>query len=189
MYAYRRMFRGFLIILLDFRLGQFDMLPDFIGYGMILYGLRQLAEHNDFFDKAKIPTALLIIVSFPDFFYVDKNLLDVDLSTLSWLDIALVMQSLLSLALVYYLAHGILNLAKRRGLEGLIQSTRFRWNWYLGINLLLIGFSPFMINISPKRLTALAIPLLMLYLISYVLLLGLLSKAHKELVEEQGEAG
>lgn len=53
---------------LDFRLQQFDMLPDFIGYGMIFYGLQQLAEQDDFFNKAKTPAGLLIFLSLPDFY-------------------------------------------------------------------------------------------------------------------------
>ncbi|MDI6880479.1 MAG: hypothetical protein QMC95_16735 [Desulfitobacteriaceae bacterium] len=53
---------------MDFRLQQFDMLPDFIGYGMIFYGLQQLAEQDDFFNKAKTPAGLLIFLSLPDFY-------------------------------------------------------------------------------------------------------------------------
>lgn len=186
MYAYRRIFQGFLIILLDFRLQQFDLLPDFIGYGMILYGLQQLSEQNDFFKKAMIPAGLLILLSFPDFYDANANNgLELNMSTLGWFYMAIgVVQSILNLVLVYYLAHGILNLAEKRGSERLINSARFRWNWYFGINAVLMGFTPFVMNIEPRQLTVMTIPLLLLSLISFVMVLGLLSLAHKELLRQ-----
>lgn len=184
MYAYRRMFQGFLLVLLDFRLQGFDLLPDFIGYSLILHGLGQLAEQDNFFNKAKIPAGLLFFLSFWDFYDAgSNNWLDLNLSAMGWFNMTLgVIQSLLSLFLVYCLAHGIYNLAEQRGLERLMQSARFRWHWYFGINALLLGFAPFIINISPRVLSGLAIPMLLLSLISFVLVLGLLSATHRELV-------
>lgn len=53
MRGFSKLFWGFLIILLDFRIQGFDILPDIIGYLMIYSGLTQLIYLSEHFKYAK----------------------------------------------------------------------------------------------------------------------------------------
>ncbi len=61
--GYINLFRGFLLIVLDFNIGSFDILPDFIGYLLILVGLSYLYSKTDIkiFNFAKAFSLCLLI--------------------------------------------------------------------------------------------------------------------------------
>jgi hypothetical protein len=59
-------FWGLLFVVLDVRLGSFDLiLPDFIGYLLIFKGLRLLASEHRGFRTAGVLAAVMIVVSIP----------------------------------------------------------------------------------------------------------------------------
>lgn len=53
MTGYSKLFWGFLILLLDFRINGFDIIPDLIGYLFISNGLGMLNTWNPHFEQAK----------------------------------------------------------------------------------------------------------------------------------------
>lgn len=71
--TYRRLTKvlwGFLFVLIDINSGYVDIVPDFIGYAMVAYGLMQLD-----FEKERNLAAGIAIISFPSFFIPNRNLL------------------------------------------------------------------------------------------------------------------
>lgn len=61
--AFNKFYWAFLLIMFDFRLMGFDILPDIIGYIFIVQGVSMLIEHNDFFMKAKTMGFFMILLS------------------------------------------------------------------------------------------------------------------------------
>lgn len=62
--GFHRIILGFLFILINFKINGFDLIPDFVGYILILSGLSALAEHHGAFSKARIFAGVLLICSF-----------------------------------------------------------------------------------------------------------------------------
>ena len=68
---YNKMFWGFIVIFLDFRIGGFDIIPDFVGFIMIFQALSELELKNDIFSKARNFAGPMILLSIPDI-YIKK---------------------------------------------------------------------------------------------------------------------
>jgi succinate dehydrogenase/fumarate reductase cytochrome b subunit len=64
--AFKFIFWGF-VFFLDIRIGGFDILPNIIGYILILRGLTELKNINDYFRKANGYTVILIFTSILNF--------------------------------------------------------------------------------------------------------------------------
>lgn len=61
--AYRRLFWGFFLILMDFRIGGFDILPDVVGYLFFAGALKTLADQSEFFAKGISLNTLMMFLS------------------------------------------------------------------------------------------------------------------------------
>ena len=59
-------FFGWLLVFLHFRINGFDLLPDFIGYGLIFAGCRQLSSLSHYFNKTKVIAAFMCLFHFSE---------------------------------------------------------------------------------------------------------------------------
>lgn len=62
--GFRKLFWGFLFIMIDFRVQGLDILPDLIGFIFFALGINALVAESDFFGKARgliIPAAILSV--------------------------------------------------------------------------------------------------------------------------------
>ena len=180
--AYRRIFQGLLLVLLDFRIQYLDILPDFLGYILIFCALSTLAAQHSFFSKARPFALLLVFLSLGSIIETPKaNLLEFSLSTqeLGWL---LLEQGkiIVDLFLFYWLCQGIQELAQERALAVLQEKARFRWRFYFTVTCILLVYAPFALNLEPSW-NILMIPILVLLFAAMLLLLGLVRTAQHEL--------
>jgi len=59
--AFRYVFAGLLLVFLDFRIGGFDLLPDFVGWALVAYGALQLTSFGKGFFVAGCLAAPLAV--------------------------------------------------------------------------------------------------------------------------------
>lgn len=148
---FRRISWGFLFVILDFRIGGFDILPDPVGFLLIFTALLKLPKNPNFLPEvrklywfAASVSLLMLPLSVFDFFrmlaYEDGGPL-----TAGWL----IMDGtvlLLLLALIYWLVTGMEIQAGQDNLNDLAITARFR-KWFACVFILLLLFlNPFVLN-------------------------------------------
>ncbi|MFO7612964.1 MAG: hypothetical protein R6W99_10900 [Clostridia bacterium] len=173
--SYRKLFWGF-IFLFDFRIGGFDILPDFIGFIFIYIGLRALSGRNIEFKRAGNLALPLIFMSVFDLYQApssEANLLGIIFG------LAL---TLLIILMVRGICMGIRNEAEKAGNEGLASKASNRWGLFLAVNILLILFI-----VVPVLAAVLFIPFFILSIISYVLMVSLMKSAEYSLLDGPSE--
>lgn len=164
-----------LIFLFDFRLGGFDILPDFIGYMFMYSGLNRLTNLNEKFKTAKVISFLLILLSIPDIYQVSRTHISGSLATIAI--ILGIITAVLQIVLIYNICHGIMEMANERGNFQLSSKSANIWILYLIVNTAIIAGT-----ILPFILVILFWPLIILSFVSYILLLALIKQADETFV-------
>lgn len=182
--AYRRIFQGLLLVLLDFRIQFIDILPDFLGYILIFRALGTLASQHPYFSKGRPFALVLIFLSLVTIIKLpNANILEDSLATqqLEWL---LLGQGIfiLDLFLFFWLSQGVCQLATERGLEELREKASFRWKFYLTVASILLVYTPFTLNLDPAW-NMLMIVFVILQFGALLLLLGLFKMAQRKLAD------
>lgn len=182
--TYNRIFWGFLLVLLDFRIGLVDILPDFIGYIMIGSALTKLVDQHFYFGKAKLPVFALTFLSLGDLIQTPStNLLERSLS-LDNLPLMLIGQItlLFQLYLVFVICKAIYLVAEVSGFTELMTGVKYRWYYYLLSSIAMLVLTPFLFNL-PQQAVAILIPLVFIGFITMLLILGVIRQAAKLLGE------
>ncbi len=176
---FRKIVWGLVISLFDIHIMNINILPDTVGYVLVIIGLERLSAWNTNFSKAKTAALILAVCTIPDFIKFAPNLL-VTTQISIWLLIYNSILTLIKAVLIYHIFTGIIQLAKDRGLEDLYQQALARWKLYAVI----IGFhlitTPFQLNfLSDWQL--LYIVLTLIVLIVEVTVIVLINRAGKQL--------
>jgi hypothetical protein len=151
MYAsgYNKLFWGMMFIIFHINLGPISVLPSFIGYMVIYSGLNILSSQHKVYEKGKIPSIVLIVLTFKDVWHNENNNIitgqftNLGLTTL----IITTMGTLINLYLIYIICKGIYELCKQRGLNEFMDSTIATWKFYLVVVLIALFYIPFSINL------------------------------------------
>lgn len=150
--AFNKLFWGFLLILLDFRIGGWDLLPDIIGFILFYLALQSLMGQSVFFQKAVGLNIAMIIISVT---YMYEAPVDQSGAGNSWdlfgsLGAVLGIVGLfLSLVLVYRIFMGIADMASKQGRTDLAEESQKRWTQFLFLKVavlfaFLLIFVPFL---------------------------------------------
>jgi len=144
----RRLGWGLVIAMIDIRVWFFDLLPDIIGYIMIVSALQHLSSSQPVFKKAKYIAIVLIILSIPVFF-TQTNVTITEFSSIP-LTVHLYSQLLLILhiLMVYWIFNGLIGMLKQEGPILLLDAAVSRRNTYLVLNLAMVIFYPFLLNVE-----------------------------------------
>lgn len=154
-HGYHKMMWGLILILIDIRIMGLDIMPDFIGYIMIVSGLGILADQNDFYTKAKPYALILFFLSFFDLFELNRNFLGDFITPTSLVFMAIgSIGTILKLFMYYNICQGIMELSGQQGLNQLKESTFYRWRGYFIFSLLSSILTPFTINFYQGILTS-----------------------------------
>lgn len=151
--AYNKLFWGMMFIVFNINLGPINIMPNFIGYMLILSGLNILANQQSQFEKGKTPAFILILLSIMDIVNIEgADILNVGLSINNLAAIFItaigVVENLICIYLIYILCKGIYLLSEERGIVELKESARVRFNYYLITAVILLFFTPFTLNLS-----------------------------------------
>lgn len=103
-------FWGFFLIFFNFTINNFDLLPDFLGYGLIVYGLGKLAGESEYFKRGEYFSMGMFLLDL--FFGLYKFYVGLDYvnSLISLFDI---ITSIIFLYIIYLIIKGITDLEKR----------------------------------------------------------------------------
>lgn len=132
--AFRRFFWGFLLILLDFRIGGFDVLPDVVGYFFFAGALKTLAENSDFFKKAIQVNTVMMFISIVYLYERPTNQAGVQVSTHPLGPLGAFIGFVgffISLLVVYRIFMGIQEMSKNQGFIALAVESEKRWKQFL----------------------------------------------------------
>ncbi|MBF4692553.1 hypothetical protein [Fusibacter ferrireducens] len=176
---YHKLLWGF-IFFFDFRISEFDILPDFIGYIFFYQGLSAMKDTNPFFHKSRGPALLMIFIALFDMFPPLISLSDFYNNPLSiWSLIFGLITQLIHLFIIYNICYGIRLEAKLANLQDLKSSARITWYLYLISNIIIY------IHFLFTELTPLLFILVFVVpTISFLMMLSLLKKASDELNQE-----
>ncbi|MGD8191428.1 hypothetical protein ACQCN2_15715 [Brevibacillus ginsengisoli] len=176
-----KVFWGILLVFLDFRFNGFDVLPDLIGFILMLIGFSQLSTLNIRFNNAKIATIPLLFFSILELFHVQT---DIPLSTTEPLSGVAVLLSLcgtvLNLYVIFNLCKGIEELALQSGKMELADMANTRWRYYLWFTIAFTVLSLLVVGIS-LFLWFLFIPIVICGFIATILILILIRQADQTL--------
>lgn len=172
------------LVVFNFNIGFFDILPNFVGYMLIFSALVQLEEQNPIFKRGKIPALILTAISLIELFKPKNvNLLEGRLGDASiWMLLLSSATVLISLYMYYVICKGIFLVSESRGEERLKEYAKDRYRFYFILNVIFIFYMPFSLNM-PKDLAGFMVIPLILNIVAALLLMGLFRKS-KELIKD-----
>lgn len=127
--GFRKIFWGNILLLFDFRLQGFDILPDFIGYILITIGLSEILNMNYKFQTARLMSIILIFISLFDI-YVPQNSEQYNNNIILGLVITIIY-----LIFAFNLFTGIRDTAEKVGAHELSQKANLTWILIIIINI------------------------------------------------------
>lgn len=185
---YNLLFWGFFLVIFNFRIQDFDILPDVIGYPLIIQALQGLRrQHHEYgkgiaFARVLAVWSLINIVQVQTGIQAPRPASFVDYAFLLVGQIGVILQ----MFLVYWILRTMIELAKESGNLLLNSQAMFRWKFYFWLSVVLLLTGPFAINLPEPIFLVMAVPI-MLQFIAMLLLMVLISKAKRELSDCEAE--
>ena len=180
MSPFGKLFWGFLIVLIDIRINGFDLLPDLIGFIMIVVGLGQLTQRNAIFGRARPYAASLLILSALDLFSrTTAESSGLELFGSAGLAFAyLIALAVINLMLVFFICRGIGEMARAGGATELADLSVTRWQFFL-FTYVLSTILVIIAATSDSNLVGLVVVSVIVSLVAAILFAGLLRRADK----------
>lgn len=166
----RRLGWGLVFPILDLHLGPFDVLPDFIGYIMILVALNQLGKGDGGFNPTNWLAAVLIFLSLPQL--VIKASIDInDLSAAS-LGMHAFAQGMIVLhaLLAYFIFRGLYTIARPIAPPRLLDALVTRLRLYMALMAAQLIVYPFLLNFGEDLAVLLLLIGIMMFIAELLLI-------------------
>jgi hypothetical protein len=172
--GFHKLFWGFLIVFVKIHILNVDILPDPLGYFLILQGIGILWKDSLGVEKARMLAGLLIVISIPSIF-VQPNAAGfrMAMESTEWHLYGFAL-SIIKLVLVFHIFRMILNLVIRQGQSELQKRVEFTFNTYMAVMLTVTIAESFLMNLSGDWLIGLAIVMIGAALIMEIVFLVLL---------------
>lgn len=116
---FNKIFWGLLLVILDFRIKQFDVIPDFVGYILVALGCRALATLSSHFSTAALVSWML----------VGSSLLRVMTNRLGW--VFTLVHIALDCLMMWFLLGGVINFASAKDRADLASRASVLRLWYV----------------------------------------------------------
>jgi hypothetical protein len=137
---------GIVFVFFNFNIGPIDILPNFLGYIFIYYGLSSLSEVNISYRKGSIPSLVLAFVSLIFVFYPLNTSLENITPANSWRLGIIAAILVLNLVIFYSICKGIHNEAEKITNDDLRQLAEMRWKCMLFFTCISLMLTPFTLN-------------------------------------------
>ncbi len=188
--AYSRIAWGLALDLIDFRLQNFDLFPDVLGYFLIMLGLSQLSRHHRYYSIAWAAAGFLLLMAIVQFFGFQAVISSTDSDTPS---VMLLMTTSILLAAEMLMMFGICggiqaDALVRERLE-LADSASNGWRVFFALGTLLLIILPFQLNFGQGDLMILTIMLGLGVFINSIWILLIVRRAGRELNGGGSEGG
>lgn len=160
-----------LLFFFDIRINNFDILPDIIGFILIIVGLNKLKELNENFKKSYNIAIPLMIMSILYFIPIRPSGFTILIS---------IVGLILRILLIYNICLGISELANMSENKLLSEKAMKRYNAYLIIQIIAI-IAMIIALVAPILMLFMFIPLFIALLVIFIQLMGLMKQAEEEL--------
>lgn len=173
---FNKLFWGFLIVLIDLRFPMIDILPDFIGYLFIYFGVKGLSAKDKYLKKAKTAVIFLFFISFIGvfFYFENKN---------NFNQIIALVFLIIDLFFMYFICKGISNLGKRRSLIYLVKCANKRFIYYFVLQIIVALYMLFGSYIYPiTSFEGISHVIFMAAFMGYIWIIDLVNEAGKLLI-------
>lgn len=179
--AFRRLFAGLVIVLLDIRINTFDIIPDAIGFFLIVWALDKLSQQSGHFGKAKVMALVLVVFSIISLFQSPKFELGDLLSSPK--DMGLLIFSLVNgiaqLVMAYFIFEGIQELVAP--LNPTLASAAENRKWfYVGFHYLLLLILPWGLNLDTQIIAPFIVFFGLIVFVLEILFISVVHRAGKE---------
>lgn len=166
----KKLFCGFIFIMISFRIQGFDILPDIIGYLFLALGFSELIPSSTYFKIASKYNVTMVLLSIFSIYQKPVQEEGIHLGILGILSIPVAIASfVLNLLVIYNLFMGIKDMANKRGEFDLVKESAERWNQYKMLQVAVL-FSLIVILIPPLGLIYITV----FFIISIILTIGIL---------------
>lgn len=149
--GYIKLFWGMIFIIFDFRLGNINILPDFVGYVFILLGLSNLSLQCKFYNKAKLPAVILMVQTLFNIPYDLLNVASANDKLGVFRILLMVFNGIVNLYLMYNVFNGIYEVSNQNNLENLMDKTSALAKFYYVATLIYLFYIPFLLNVSQSE--------------------------------------
>ncbi len=145
-----KVFWGLIIVLIDINIIIIDILPDIIGYLIVVSGLNQLLAYSSNFSKAKGLSICLALLSLVTIFQGPPIPMDeFSLSNMTLFVLAIsTVHGILHLFMVYYTILGLIELAEKEGFMLFAKSANKGIYIYVIGSLISLAAVPFFMNVD-----------------------------------------
>lgn len=175
--GYNKFFWGFLFIMFDFRIQGIDIMPNVIGYILFALGFQALANHSQYFAKAKIFNLIMIFISLFTIYQKPNTNEGMNWSPLGTV-IGLVSQVLL-LVVIYHLLMGTKEMASKMNRFDLMEEAGRKWSQFLAFQLATVLL--FIVFFIPPLFFMMVIGMFVVSIILMVSLMRLMKKCSTQL--------
>ncbi|MBO8156882.1 MAG: hypothetical protein H0Z32_10510 [Bacillaceae bacterium] len=174
--AFRQLFWGFLFTLFEIHLIVIDILPEPVGYGLIIAGLNKIMEQFPYFQTAKKTAGVLAVVSIPTVFIQETSngAITSNAAMIGGMTYD-VLLSLIHLFLVFELFRGLIELAAEIEEIPLKVRTEKTFQVYMWISMTMLFLLTFSINLFDVPASILLIVGGIVWLIMEIVFLVLLA--------------
>ncbi len=138
MNPYKKMMIG-AIFMFDFNLGSFDVLPDIVAYALFFFGLSELMKENEHYQKARMYTIPLMILSVLELFGFGVNVQVVsftDVDVLVWA--VIIFGVVMGILFMYNLLFGVQEEAKRQEIIQIDDQASLVWKLFLASQVMIL---------------------------------------------------
>lgn len=184
--GFRKIFWGFILVFLEIHIIAIDILPDPVGYYLILSGLNLLKSRYHLDVKANYVAILLVLVSIPTVFLQNNAMNQLGSASLitGW-SIYMSVIGILNLVLAYFIFQVMISIATKREDDYLQRRTTNTFKAYMIIMLLITFFESFAMNMTRDLLMGYVTISAIFGLIMNITFLVLISRFSK--VDDKGD--
>lgn len=181
-----KIFWGLMFVLIDINIVIIDVLPDIIGYFIVVSGLTQLQFHSAYFSKAKVLAVILALASLvllflnPPIPMEEFRLSNIKLSSL----LVSTTNSILHLFLIIYIVHGLMEMAEKAEFMMLAQSAKKGLIVYIIGILATLTVFPFVWNVSDSKGFSIITICIVITVIMEIIILVLLRQFRSRFMKE-----
>lgn len=130
--SFKKLYWGFIFIMLGVKIQGFDILPDIVGYILFAYAFKDLGSKSNFFTSASKYNIPMIILSIFSIYQRPNTEPGIHFGTLGIWGISISIASfILNLLVMYNLFMGIKDIADKHSQYELGYESSKKWNQYL----------------------------------------------------------
>jgi len=190
MKPYSRIVWGLAFELIDFRIQFFDIMPDVVGYILIMLGLSGIQPRDNHFRLAWVAAGLQMILSIPRIVGQPFTLSLVHPEAQGVLPLLMTaIETLAEMAMLYGICAGIRDRARRDGRPDLAHAARTGWFAIFSLGAVSLFVIPFSLNVPSAELTLFLGVLAFAFFVSCLWVIVLVRRAGKSAGGGGGDGG